>query len=94
MTNNDRTIEHVCLPHVGASVWIEGYQQDCLMQKDEASVDAYLRILRQFSARVAKLPGQGGQFAPSQLTTTSVERICPSSKSRDSASATAAASKR
>src|ERR1700676_3289904 len=64
----------VAFPHVDPSVWILGYQQDCLMQKDEATVDAYLRILRQFTAWVAKLPGQGGQFVPSQLTTTAVER--------------------
>ena len=44
------------------------------MQKDEATVDAYVRILRQFTAWVAKLPGQGGHFVPSQLTTTAVER--------------------
>jgi site-specific recombinase XerD len=64
----------VPFPHVGPSAWIDGYQQDCLMQKDEATVDAYLRILRQFTAWVAKLPGQGGHFVPSQLTTTAVER--------------------
>lgn len=64
----------VAFPHVGASVWIEGYQQECLLQKDEATVDAYLRILRQFTAWVAELPGQGGHFVPSQLTTTAVER--------------------
>src|SRR5438067_13294260 len=60
---------------VGTSVWIEGYQQDCLDARcDEATVDAYVRILHQFTAWVAKLPGHGGQFAPSQLTTTTVER--------------------
>src|SRR5260370_26489066 len=64
----------VAFPHVGASVWIEGYQQDCLRQKDEATVDAYLRILCQFTAWVAKLPGKGGQFVPSQLTTAAVQR--------------------
>src|SRR5215469_8988168 len=64
----------VAFPHVSASVWIEGYQQECLLQKDEATVDAYLRILRQFTGWVAKLPGHGGQFVPSQLTTTAVER--------------------
>ncbi len=53
-------------PHVGTSAWIEGYQQDCLMQKDGATVDAYLRILRQFTAWVTRLPGQGGQFVPSR----------------------------
>ncbi len=64
----------VPFPHVGTSQWLVGYQQDCLTQKDEATVDAYLRILRQFTAWVAKLPGHGGQFAPTQLTQTSVER--------------------
>lgn len=37
-------------------------------------MDVYLRILRQFTAWVAKLPDHGGQFVPSQLTTTAVER--------------------
>ncbi|GAC1354025.1 MAG: hypothetical protein NVSMB38_31330 [Ktedonobacteraceae bacterium] len=64
----------VPFPYVGPSAWILGYQQDCLMQKDKVTVDVYLRILRQFTAWVAKLPGQGGQFVPSQLTTTAVER--------------------
>src|SRR5258708_857234 len=64
----------VAFPQVRASVWIEDYQQDCLMQKDEATVDAYLRILRQFTAWVAKLQGRGGKFVLSQLTTTAVER--------------------
>ena len=63
----------VSFPHVGAHVWIDGYQQDCLTQKDEATVDAYLRILRQFTAWVAERPGHGRRFAPSQLTQTSVE---------------------
>lgn len=64
----------VSFPHVGPCAWILGYQQDCLLQKDEATVDAYVRILRQFTTWVAKLPGQGGQFVPSQLTVTAVER--------------------
>ena len=64
----------VTFPQVGTSVWTLGYEQDCLRQKDEATVDAYMRILRQFTAGVAKLPGHGGQFVPSQLTTTAVER--------------------
>ncbi len=65
----------VAFPHAGTSVWIDGYQQDCLDARcGEATVDAYVRILRQFTAWVAKLPGQGGQFVPSQLTTTAVER--------------------
>ena len=65
----------VAFPQAGTSVWIDGYQQDCLDARcGEATVDAYVRILRQFTAWVAKLPGQGGQFVPSQLTQTAVER--------------------
>jgi site-specific recombinase XerD len=65
----------VAFPQAGTSVWILGYQQDCLDARcGEATVDAYVRILRQFTVWVAKLPGQGGQFVPSQLTQTSVER--------------------
>jgi hypothetical protein len=57
----------VAFPHMDASAWILGYQQDYLLQKDEATVDAYVRILRQFTAWVATLPGQGGQFVPSPI---------------------------
>jgi len=32
-------------PQSGAEVWIEGYRQARLSQKDAATVDAYLRIL-------------------------------------------------
>src|SRR6266700_2386891 len=65
----------VAFPQASTSVWIDGYQQDCLDARcGEATVDAYLRILRQFTAWVTKLPGQGGHFVPSQLTTTAVER--------------------
>src|SRR5207237_2109217 len=65
----------ISFPQAGTSVWNLGYQQDCLDARcGEATVDAYVRILRQFTVWVAKLPGQGGQFVPSQLTQTSVER--------------------
>src|SRR5207302_9058341 len=65
----------VAFPHAGTSVWIDCYQQDCLDARcGESTVDAYVRILRQFTAWVAKLPGQGGQVVPSQLTQPAVER--------------------
>ena len=66
MTRRPSSSNIVTFPQVGASVWTLGYEQDCLRQKDEATVDAYMRILRQFTAWVAKLPGQSGQFVPSQ----------------------------
>lgn len=44
------------LPLSGAEVWIDGYSQAQLGQKDAATVDAYLRILRQFTHWVAQRP--------------------------------------
>jgi len=54
-------------------VWIESYQQARMTSLDEATVDAYLRILRQFTEWVATRPGHGKQFQPEQLTMTVVE---------------------
>jgi site-specific recombinase XerD len=70
----------VSFPQLDAKALIDGYQQDCLTQKDEATVDAYLRILRQFTAWVAERPGHSRHFAPSQLTTTAVELYLSSLK--------------
>ncbi len=63
----------VPFPQFGNTVWIESYHQACLTKLDEASVDAYLRILRQFTEWVAKRPGYGKCFQPEHLTTTVVE---------------------
>jgi site-specific recombinase XerD len=63
----------VSFPQFGNIVWIESYQQARLTKLDEATVDAYLRILRQFTEWVAKRPGHGKHFQPEQLTTTVVE---------------------
>ena len=60
-------------PQNEASPWISAYHQARLLQKDEATVDAYLRILRQFTAWVIARPGHGKQFRPEQLTRTVVE---------------------
>jgi site-specific recombinase XerD len=63
----------VPFPQIGAKEWIESYQQACLTKHDEATIDAYMRILRQFTAWVAKRPGQSKHFQPNQLTATMVE---------------------
>ncbi len=63
----------VSFPQLGNAEWIEGYHQACLTKLDEATIDAYLRILRQFTEWVAKRPGHGKHFQPDQLTTTIVE---------------------
>src|SRR5947209_3027582 len=63
----------VSFPQFGTNDWIEGYHQVRLTKLDEATIDAYLRILRQFTEWVAKRPGHGKHFEPEQLTTTVVE---------------------
>ncbi|HEU5375941.1 MAG TPA: phage integrase N-terminal SAM-like domain-containing protein [Ktedonobacteraceae bacterium] len=54
-------------------LWITEHQQACLRKRDEATIDVYTRILRQFMERVAKRPGHGKQFEPAQLTNTMLE---------------------
>ncbi len=44
-----------------------------LSGKSEGTLEAYLRILRQFSGWVAERPGGEGAFRPEQLTRTAVE---------------------
>ena len=63
----------VPFPHIGNQEWIEGYHQARLAKLDEATIDAYLRILRQFTEWVAKRPGHAKHFQPDQLTMTVVE---------------------
>jgi site-specific recombinase XerD len=67
-------------PQSGAEAWIEGYRQARLAQKDAATVDAYLRILRQCTQWIAERPGHGRHFEPTQLTQTSVELYLSSLK--------------
>ena len=63
----------VPFPQSGADTWIEEYHQATLMLKDVATIDAYLRILRQFTWWIAERPGHGKHFVPTQLTTTIVQ---------------------
>ena len=67
-------------PLSGAEIWIEEYRRARLAQKDAATVDAYHRILRQFTHWVAERPGYGRHFEPDQLTQTSVEGYLSSLK--------------
>lgn len=67
-------------PQSGAEVWIDEYHQARLVQKDAATIDAYLRILRQFTEWVVERPGHGRHFEPTQLTQTSVELYLSSLK--------------
>ncbi len=63
----------VPLPNSGNEEWVGSYHQACLTKLDEATIDAYLRILRQFTEWVAKRPGHAKHFQPEQLTVTVVE---------------------
>ena len=56
--------------HNASNLWIEGYARAELSGKNEATLDAYLRILRQVTAWVAQLPGSEGHFHPTFLTKT------------------------
>ncbi len=60
-------------PQPEAEQWIIEYQEACLSKRDAATIDAYVRILRQFTEWVAKRPGHGKQFEPVQLTSTVFE---------------------
>ncbi len=44
-----------------------------LSGKSESTLEAYLRVLRQFSGWVADRPGSNGSCRPEQLTRTAVE---------------------
>lgn len=74
------TSKVVPFPLSGAEIWIDEYHQTWLVQKDAATVDAYLRILRQFTEWVAERPGHGKRFEPGQLTATAVEMYVSSLK--------------
>src|SRR6266581_8785800 len=63
----------VPFPDSGNEEWIGSYHQACLTKLDEATIDAYLRILRQFTQWVAGRPGHAKHFQPDQLTMTVVE---------------------
>src|SRR3989440_12724795 len=63
----------VPFPNSGNEEWIRGYLQACLTKLDEATIDAYQRILRQFTEWVARCPGHAKHFQPEQLTAIVVE---------------------
>src|SRR5256712_9437562 len=50
-----------------------GEYEQFLAGKAQGTREAYLRTARQLIGWVARLPGHGGQFQPSQLTQTAVE---------------------
>src|ERR1700682_5934687 len=57
-------------PHLATNPWIEAYAHAELARKNEATRDAYLRILHQIASWVADFPGSEGRFHPTLLTRT------------------------
>ncbi len=57
-------------PQAATNPWIENYYHAELNGKNEATIDAYLGVLRQLTAWVAQLPGSEGTFHPRFLTKT------------------------
>ncbi len=47
-----------------ASIWIAVYAEEVLATKDEATIEAYTRILEKFAEWLSLRPGNSGQFHP------------------------------
>ena len=60
-------------PRQGAVAWIDAYKQEMLQAKDEATIEAYTRILEKFTEWLASRPGNSGQFHPQAITRTAIE---------------------
>ncbi|HLZ60752.1 MAG TPA: tyrosine-type recombinase/integrase [Ktedonosporobacter sp.] len=56
-----------------ASAWIIAYMQEVLASRDEATKEAYTRILSRFAGWLSERPGQHGQFLPQAITRTAIE---------------------
>ncbi len=63
----------VQFPLLRAEQLIEEYRQAYLGSRDKDTVDAYLRILRKFTAWMSQQPGHDHQFHPEYITRTLIE---------------------
>ena len=60
-------------PEQGAASWIHTYRVEVLEARDEATIEAYTRILEKFAAWLSLRPGNSGQFHPQAITRTAIE---------------------
>ncbi len=60
-------------PNQGDAAWIDAYQEEILITKDEATIEAYTRILEKFAEWLSLRPGNSGQFHPQAMTRTAIE---------------------
>ena len=59
--------------HQEAGAWITAYTQDVLVAKDEATIEAYTRILKRFAQWLSARPGNHDRFHPQVITRTAIE---------------------
>ncbi len=60
-------------PGQGAGAWIDACQEEMLESRDEATIEAYTRILGKFAEWLSLRPGTSGQFHPQAMTRTAIE---------------------
>jgi site-specific recombinase XerD len=68
MTERERDESSGTILPPGAEQWIARYQEYVLAGKQEETIAAYIRILRQVAHWIAGLPENQGQFSPGLLT--------------------------
>src|SRR5258708_37857869 len=60
-------------PGQGATDWIDAYQEEMLTAKDEATIEAYTRILEKFAEWLSLRPGNSAQFRLQAITRTPIQ---------------------
>ncbi len=61
------------LPGEIAETWIAAYTEEMLEARDEATIEAYTRVLEKFACWLSLRPGNSGQFRPQAITRTAIE---------------------
>ena len=77
---NTRAILIAPFPSRDIDEWLTDYRA-ALEGRDESTIDAYLRVVRQFAAWFADRPSNGGQFYPQSITRTAVDMYLSTLKS-------------
>jgi site-specific recombinase XerD len=70
---NEIPVKIRLFPGQKAETWIVAYPEEVLEARDEATIEAYTRILEKFAAWLALRPGNSGQFHPQAITRTAIE---------------------
>ena len=70
---NEAQTSLIPFPERWAAAWITAYQQDMLQTRDNATIEAYTRILEKFAEWLSLRPGNSGLFRPQSITRTAIE---------------------